>query len=737
MNAPEVSPAGIRTVVRVTGMDCASCAVTIEKRVGGLDGVQAATVNFAAGRLDVEHLPGIEPDDIERAVERAGYGVDRPDSTGHVSFWRHPKVRATVTGSVLFALGAGLSFAGASGSVITGAYVLATLIAGLPIYRAAVRSAAAKVADINLLMSLAVVGAGLIGAWGEAALVVILFSVSNALQVHAVGRTNVAVQALAKLAPDATLVRRAGVDAMVPVAEVVVGDVVVVRPGERIAVDGEIVEGSSTLDESPVTGESRPAEKGIGEPVFSGSVNGAGGLLVRATRQAADSTVQRIARMVEQAQATKAPIEQLVTRFARVYTPVVLVFAALVAIVPPLLGGGLSEWFSRALVLLIVACPCALVISTPVSVVSGIGAASQRGILVKGGEALEAAGTLSTLFFDKTGTLTEGKPVLERVIPVESIDEAELLRIAGSLERRSEHPLAHAIVTAAGDGASAAVTDFRSIAGRGAEGAVEGEHYVLGSPRLFHERGVALEAARPALEAVETAGETPVILAGPTGPLAVFGLADAIRVDAHQALDELRALGVKRLVMLTGDGEAPARRIAEQLGIEHRAHLLPEDKVAAVREARAAGSCVGMVGDGVNDAPALAAADVSFAMGAAGTDAALEAADIALLADDLRKVAEAVRLSRAARRTIKQNIAVSLLLNTSFTVLAPLGVVPLWLAVAEDAISSTGVTLNSLRLLRRPSDSATAKSGVTPGLPGEIDATCDSACCTTGPEASR
>jgi Cd2+/Zn2+-exporting ATPase len=714
----DVSATGERSVLRVSGMDCASCAVTIEKRVAAVDGVHRATVNFAAGRLDVDHDPDVDRAVLESAVEKAGYQVERSVAAVAAPFWRLPRVVLTVAGSALFALGAAMWAMDAPSWLVNATYAAAAAIGGFPIYRSALVSIRARVADVNLLMTLAVIGAAIIGAWGEAALVVILFSVSNALQVYAVGRTRSAVRALARLTPDEVLVRRDGGDVVVPAADVVVGDVVIVRPGERIAVDGTIAEGASALDESPVTGESTPVEKGTGDAVYSGSLNGPGGLVVEVTKAAGDSTLQRIARMVEDAQGTKAPIEQFVARFSRIYTPVVLALAVAVAVVPPLFGGDVSTWFYRALVLLIVSCPCALVISTPVSVVSGIGGASRRGILIKGGDALEATGKLSTLFFDKTGTLTEGRPVVARVLVIDGSEPGSALAIAAALERRSEHPLAHAILTAADDAPLADVGSFRSIVGRGAEGVIGGERYLVGSPRLFEEQGVDLAPAGDALRAVADAGETPVILGRTRTVVAVFGLADAIRPGARAALEELRGLGIEHLVMLTGDAEAPARRIADALDIEFRSDLLPEDKVAAIRETADRRGTTGMVGDGINDAPALAAADVSFAMGAAGTDAALEAADVALMADDLSKLAEAIRLSRKADRTIKQNIVVSIVFNTAFTILAPLGIVPLWLAVLEDAISSTGVTANSLRLLRMPAPRA--KHAPDPLEPGGV-----------------
>jgi Zn2+/Cd2+-exporting ATPase len=508
------------------------------------------------------------------------------------------------------------------------------------------------------------------------------------------------VRALARLAPDEVLVRRGDSERLVGAGEVAVGETVNVRPGERLALDGEVIEGRTTVDESPVTGESTPVEKGPGDAVYSGSLNGGGGVVVRVLREASDSTLQRIARLVEEAQATKAPAEQFVERFSRLYTPLVVAVAVILAVVPPVLGGEFGTWFYRALALLIIACPCALVISTPVTVVSGIGAASRRGILVKGGAALEAAGRLKALAFDKTGTLTEGRPVVSRVVPLDGRDEAEVLQLAAALERRSEHPLAHAILSAANGVDLPPVAGFRSLAGRGAEGKVGGKGYLIGSPRLYAERGLVLGGATEALEAVERAGETPVILGSEESILAVFGIADAVRPDSRTTLESLREAGVGELVMLTGDAEAPARRIAEDLGISYRAQLLPEQKVQAVRNLVSEHGDVGMVGDGVNDAPALAASSVGFAMGAAGTDVALETADVALMQDDLPKLAEAVRLSRSAEGFIKQNVAVSILIKGLFVLLAPFGLVALWLAVLADMGTSIAVTLNGLRLFR-------------------------------------
>ncbi|HKH12951.1 MAG TPA: cation-translocating P-type ATPase [Rubrobacter sp.] len=690
-----------RSVVRVEGMDCAGCAATVERRVASLPGVSRAAVNFAAGRLDAEHAPGLSVEEIEKAVEGAGYRVVRTDAAEGSPFWRTQRAALTGASALLSLVGLASSLAGAPGTYAVAVYALAIGVGGLPIFRAALAGLRARRLDMNVLMGAATIGAAGIGEWAEAASVVVLFSAGNALQAYAVDRTRGAVRSLARLAPDEVLVRRGGGEIVVAADEVGVGELVVVRPGERLAVDGVVVEGESAMDESPVTGEGVPVEKGPGAGVYSGALNGSGGLVVGATKRARDSTLQKISRLVEEAQSEKAPAELFVDRFSRVYTPIVVAVAAVLAVVPPLLGGAFGEWFYRALALLIIACPCALVISTPVTVVAGIGAASRRGILVKGGAALEAAGRLGALALDKTGTLTEGRPVLSRVLTLDDTGEDEALALAAALERRSEHPLAYAILSAARDrgGILPPVTGFRSFPGRGATGSVAGKPYLIGSPRLFAERGISLSGAAAALEEVERAGETPVVLGdGEVEPVAVFGLSDAVRPDARATVAALRGAGIREIVMLTGDAEAPARRVAEAVGVGYRARLLPGQKVEAVRGLVEEHGSAGMVGDGVNDAPALAASSVGFAMGAAGTDVALETADVALMRDDLTKLAEAVRLSRAAEGIIKQNVLVSLLVKGLFVVLAPFGLVALWAAVLADMGTSIAVTLNGLRL---------------------------------------
>ena len=529
----------------------------------------------------------------------------------------------------------------------------------------------------------------------------VLFAAGNALQVYAIDRTRGAVRALVRLAPNEVLVRRGGSEVVIPADEVEVGDTVVVRPGERLAVDGRVVEGSSAVDEAPVTGESVPVEKGAGDAVYSGSLNGQGGLLVEATKRAGDSTLQRIARLVEEAQANKAPAEQFVDRFSRVYTPVVVAAAVVLAVVPPLLGGGFGEWFYRALALLIIACPCALVISTPVTVVSGIGAASRRGILVKGGAALEAAGRLKALAFDKTGTLTEGRPIVSRTVALNGKGEAEVLSLAASLERRSEHPLAHAILTAAGGAELRPVSGFRSVAGRGAEGEVDGKRYLIGSPRLFAERGIALDGADEALEAVERAGETPVVLGDADGPLAVFGLADSLRPDAKATVEALRESGVGGARDAHGRrrGARPARGRRAGHRLQGEAPARAEDRGGARARSKARGRGHGRRRRQRRPGPGRLLGRLRD--GGCGNGRCLRDGRRGADAGRSAQAGRGSRLSRAAERIIKQNVVVSIAIKGLFVLLAPFGLVALWLAVLADMGTSIAVTLNGLRLFRR------------------------------------
>jgi Cd2+/Zn2+-exporting ATPase len=620
---------------------------------------------------------------------------------------------------------------------------------------------------MNVLMTLAMIGAAAIGQWSEAALVAFLFSFGTVLQAATLERTRRAISGLMKLAPPtATALRPCPSDGeleetTVDVADLVVGDVVVVRPGERAAIDGVVVEGAAAADQAPVTGESVPVAKGPGDQVFAGSIIEGGTLHVRATTAASDTTIAKIVHMVEEAQAQRAPAETIVDRFASKYTPVVVALAAAVAFIPPLLGASFDTWFYRGLALLIISCPCALVISTPVSILAALARATKNGVLIKGGAYLEQMAGIKAVAFDKTGTLTVGRPQVTDIVALNGTAEADVLRIAGALEKYSEHPLARAItkraqmrshtagvaVTAAEDlaapvaacscstpgccstaaaeddhahgdghahgspahehaardhgGEAPGVERFRAIAGRGVRAELDGRLYFVGRPDLL-----GAHAGDPGLvttvERLEREGKTAVVVGDEDGALGVIAVSDPLRPDAREALQQLRALGVADIAMLTGDNPETAAAVAAQAGVtDVRAGLLPQDKVAAVVELRDRVGAVAMVGDGVNDAPALAAATLGVAMGAAGTDAALETADIALMGDDLSAVPETIRLARRTTRVIWQNIIFSIAVKAVFLVLAPLGLVTLWLAVFADMGTSLLVTGNGLRLYRR------------------------------------
>jgi Cd2+/Zn2+-exporting ATPase len=564
--------------------------------------------------------------------------------------------------------------------------------------------------DINVLMLIAVAGALVLGEWFEAAAVVWLFGVAQWLEARSMDRARHAIRSLMTQAPTSATLRRGTTLVQVPVADVRVGDIVVVRPGERVPVDGTVLDGESAVDQSPVTGESFPAEKAPGDEVFSGTINGTSALEVEASRVADDSTLARIIHLVEHAQSQRAPVQTFVDRFARRYTPAVVILAVFVAVVPPLVMAGASGWTQafgvwsyRALALLVVACPCALVISTPVAFVSALTAAARQGVLIKGGAHLERLGTIRCVAFDKTGTLTHGRITVTDVLGVGGTTSDGVLAVAAALESRSEHPIGRAIVNRARDEGLAVAPGgaFRALPGLGAEATVAQAPALVGSHRLFEDRRLCTPALHACVEELESRGATPVLVSHDGAALGAIGLADAMRNDGKDAVERLRGHGVARVALLTGDLPARARTALTGAGLdEAHAELMPGDKVRAIARLREAHGPVAMVGDGINDAPALAAADVGIAMGVAGTDVALETADVVLMSDDLTKLPYALRLGRATRRNIHQNVTIALSLKVLFVVLAAAGLATMWMAIVADTGASLLVTANSLRLLR-------------------------------------
>ncbi|OHD70843.1 MAG: cadmium-translocating P-type ATPase, partial [Spirochaetes bacterium RBG_16_67_19] len=621
----------------------------------------------------------------------------------------------TAASGLLTLLGFALALAGLPRAVSWPLYGAAILSGGWLMARKAWFAVRSRSLDINVLMTLAVVGALAIGDWLEGATVIVLFALANLLESLSMERARRSIKALMDLKPLTARVRRDGVERELPVSEVEVGEVVSVRPGERIPLDGTVTEGASAVDQSSITGESMPVDKDVGDGLYGGTINGQGYLELRVSRPAADTALARIIHGVEEAQSRKAPSQSFVDRFARVYTPAVVLAAILLAVLPPLvLGQAWGVWFYRALVLLVVACPCALVISTPVTIVSGLARATREGILMKGGVSLENLAAIPVFAFDKTGTLTEGRPRVSGVHPLggaqgagdaeDQTAETEVLMAAAAVEARSEHPLAGAILAHARERGLTPpeAGEFQSLPGRGASAVLDGRRLFVGNHRLFEEMGWCAPPVEALLERLESEGQTAVLVGRDGQVLGAVSVADRPRRDARRALAELKRAGVRHTLMLTGDNRATARAVAAELGVDEvRAELLPQDKVEAVRELAARHGGVAMVGDGVNDAPALAAATVGIAMGAAGADAALETADVALMSDDLTRLPTAVRLSRRVGGIVRQNILFALLVKVVFIALTPLGLTSLWMAVAADMGASLLVIFNGLRALRR------------------------------------
>ncbi len=596
---------------------------------------------------------------------------------------------------------------GTPGFVPTILYIAAIIAGGAPIAPKALASLRKLNFDMNLLMCIAIIGAAATGNLEEGAMVVFLFSVAEWLEDYTIDRARNAVRSLMALAPDTARVIRDGREISIAVAEIVPGDTVIIRPGEKIPIDGAVISGSSHIDQSPITGESIPVEKNAGDSVFAGTLNGSGALDITATKIYSDTTLARITRMIGDAGAKKARAERFVDTFARYYTPAVLIAATLVATVPPLaMGLDFSDWLYRALVLLVIACPCAFVISTPVAIVAALSTAARNGVLIKGGLHLESLRRLTVIAFDKTGTLTTGHPKVTAITTFDGISEHTLLSIAASLESRSEHHIAKAILAAASerDVTFRQPSGFESLSGLGVAAAIDGRLYFAGSHRLMHQRGTCTGGAHEAIAAAENTGHTIITIGSQTSVLGYIAVADELRPGAADAIRNIRNSGVGKIAMLTGDNGATAARVAGSLGIEDvRAGLMPEDKIAAVRGLAAGKEYVAMVGDGINDAPAMAAADIGIAMGGSATDTALETADIALMADDLSKIPFAISLSHATTSVIRQNIIMAIGIKMIFLAAAAGGAATLWMAVFADTGTALIVVANSLRLMKRSS----------------------------------
>jgi Cd2+/Zn2+-exporting ATPase len=696
-----------KEVFRVAGMDCSEEVAAIERALKRLPGVIGVRAEIVASKVIVFHDGKLSRSVFAEAINESGVTVRDGKERGS-----RPSADTILVATSGIATGAGLLlqwFGFRDGWQPDAAFLVAIVTGGWLVLPKAFRSLCSLFLDMNVLMTVAVLGAVAIGEHAEGAAVAFLFSLSELLESWSVGRARRAIGALMELTPHTALIKQEGEWREVAATAVHPGEVFLVKPGQKAPLDGEVVNGYSSMDQSPITGESIPVEKKPGDAVFAGTINAEGVLEVRATKVAGDSTVARIIKMVEEAQQQRAPAQRFVDTFAKYYTPAVMVLAIILAIAPPLLlAQPWDTWIYRALVLLVIACPCALVISTPVSVVSGLTAMARAGVLIKGGAYLEALAGLRTLAVDKTGTITEGKPRVQEVIPWNHTPANEILGIAASLDAQSSHPLAQAVVEyARGQGTPLDATeDFRSVTGRGAEGSISGHAYFVGNHRFAHELGVCSAKLENKLAEIESSARSVVVVGHKTHGdckgevLGILVVGDTIRREAAEAIKQIHAAGIRKVVMLSGDNARTAEAIAKQAGIDEAlGDLLPDQKIEKVRELEQTYGAVGMIGDGVNDAPALAAASVGIAMGAGGTDTAIETADVALIKDNLLMVAEAIRLGRRTLGMIRFNIAFSLAVKALFLILAVLGMTSLWLAILADTGATLLVVLNALRLL--------------------------------------
>ncbi len=627
-----------------------------------------------------------------------------PVETNGERWWQNREVRWSAASGILLALGFVIGLSGA-GTLSTWVYVSAMLVGARFFAAEAVELLVEdRIVGIELLMTVAAVTAGVLGLWGEAATLAFLYSISEALEEFTEDRTRNAIRALMDLAPKrVTRLLRDGGQEEIDVDRLAVDDRFLVRPGQAVATDGIVHDGNSAIDESSVTGEPIPVEKAPGDQVFAGTLNTSGALVIEATATSTENTLAKIVHLVTEAQEQKGHSERRMRKFSRRYSPAVLAIGALVAVVGGLMTGDWSTWLIRAATVLVAAAPCALVISIPVTYVAAMGNAGRHGVLIKGGIHLENLAVVRVLALDKTGTLTRGKPKVAEVHPLDGLTEGRIVAITAAVESRSEHPLARAVLDYARDTAteSLPMTEFRSLIGAGAEATVDGTRYTVGSPDLVASNGADLDDVAETIASLQERGLTVIVVADPQRVLGLFGIADVIRENAQQAMKQLHSLGIDELVMLTGDNQRTAAVVAAHVGVDtFEAELRPEDKSTAVRKLRETHGRIAMVGDGVNDAPALAVADVGIAMGAAGSDVALETADVVLMADDLTRLVDAVRIGRRTRRIVQQNIALSILILVILVPGALVGWLALPAAVLAHELSEFAVIANGMRMAR-------------------------------------
>ena len=697
-----------KQVYRVEGLSCTNCAAKFEKNVSQIPKVTDAKVNFGAGKISIEGEATIA--EIEAAGAFENLKVQSEHDTEPRIETKEPFVKRNwnlLVSLFLIILALGSQVVNGEDALLTeGLFILAIIIGGFSLFKEGFSDLLKLNFSMESLMTIAIIGAAIIGEWTEGSIVVILFAISEALERFSMDKARQSIRSLMDIAPKEALIRRNNVEQMINVSKIEVGDIMIIKPGQKIAMDGQVIKGHSSVNQAAITGESVPIEKNINDDIFAGTINEEGALEVKVTKHVNDTTIAKIIHLVEEAQGERAPAQAFVDKFAKYYTPTIMVIAALIVIVPPLFfNGDWNTWLYQGLSLLVVGCPCSLVISTPVSIVSAIGNSAKNGVLVKGGIYLEEIGGLKAIAFDKTGTLTKGTPTVTDFTTVDSKDEEKYFSIITALESYSQHPLASAILKEADNRAisykSVVVDEFTSITGKGIQGNIEGITYLVGSPKLFESILTDNSKIIENYQRLQQQGKTAMLLGTDKQILAVIAVADELRESSKAVIEKLHDLGIEHTIMLTGDNATTTQSIGKQTGVtEIKGDLMPQDKLDYIKSLKETYGKVAMVGDGINDAPALAASTVGIAMGGAGTDTALETADVALMGDDLQKLPFIVKLSRQTLRIIKQNITFSLGIKLLALLLVVPGWLTLWIAILADMGATILVTLNGLRLMK-------------------------------------
>lgn len=719
----------ISSTLKVSELCCPDSAKDVQKAVSSMPGVQSTEVNFNAQKLKVVYNSNeTSLEQISNTLSKIGHPVASMKAENAApsenveapsKYAKNAKVAPSIipwckeTKNVLLALSAVITVLtiiaewthiGLPETWAKVLYGVAVIIGGIFPAKKGLSSLKHGRLTINTLLVVGAIGAIYLGLWKEASLLVVIFSLGEVLESYAVDKARGSIQALISLAPQEATVLRNGKELRVPIEQVNIDEIVLVKPGEKVSVDGIVVSGTSAIDQSSITGESIPIEKHAGDEVYASTLNGRGALEIKVTKLAEDSTLSKIVELVENAQMKKGNAQNFSERFGAIYTPFMFVLAILMAVVPPVFfWQPFDAWLYRALVVLVVSCSCSLVLSVPIAIVAGVGNAAKNGVLVKGGIHMETAGKVQVVAFDKTGTLTTGKPTVTDVVALGSISDKKLLKIAGTLEVRSEHPLADAILKLISEKGLELETidEFMSITGRGAKGMIDGEQYYIGNSRLFKEIGVSVKSHIEQIERMQDEGKTVILVGNSKQILGMIAVSDQPKENARKAISKLKELGIKKIVMLTGDNKVTGEAIGRRLGVDEvRAELLPEDKISAIKALQQGHRTVAMVGDGVNDAPALAQADVGVSMGIAGTDVALETADIVLMADDLDQLVYMVKISRKTVSVIKQNIAFSLALVAFLVLTALFGWMPLTTGLIINEASALVIIANGVRLLK-------------------------------------